>query len=455
VKILRLQSSNIQRVTAVDITPDPATRVIKIGGKNGNGKSSVLDTISIALGGQALCPAEPIHGGELEGMARLDLGELVVTRKFRRERLHTVDCGIHLAIEPKVCNCPPTFSPTTSSLVVANRDGAKYPTPQAILDRLKSDLTFDPLAFASATEKEQNAILRRIAGVDVSELDEQRRNDVALRTDLNRQVKAQEALFAAATFYKDAPAEEIGADEVNRTLAEAEELRKKADVAVSDFLLVKGALKDLENERDSLAEHIVEAERKITESKRRLEAVHEKVNQQMPVVAELLHVKESAASLVPDVSAIQQKLKAIEETNKQVRANAARKAVAAKHATLAQAAIAKTAAIEAADLAKAKLLAEAEFPIPGLGLTEYGVAFNGLPFAQAGSANQLRTSVAIGMALNPALRVLRIDNGNMLDDDSLKLLEEMAEAQDYQLWLEWVTSDASQVAVFIEDGHVA
>ena len=459
-KILRLQSSNIQRVTAIDITPDPAVHVIKIGGKNGQGKSSVLDTISIALGGQALCPAEPIHDGELEGMARLDLGELIVTRRFRRDNIHSATCARRdadevLGTEAVPCNCVQTFSPTTSTLTVANKDGAKYPTPQAILDRLKSDLTFDPHAFARASEKDQNAILRRIAGVDTAKLDDDRKMAVALRTDLNRQVRAKEALLTAAKHYPEAPAEEVNVDEVNKVLVDAEVSRRRASVAASELLKASQVRDDRRAKCDAWEKKIIQLEEQLATAKLELTAATTEWSQAVSVTVKLEGEADAAKALVPDVTAIQRKLADIDDINKKVRANVGRANIAADLARVVEAAKKQDATVDACDTEKCRLLAEAKFPVEGLGLTEDSVSFNGVPFAQAGSANQLRTSVAIGMALNPALRVLRIDNGNMLDEDSMKLLEEMAAEGDYQLWLEWVTSDASQVSVFIEDGHVA
>ena len=467
-KILRLQSSNIQRVTAVDITPDPALHIIKVGGKNSNGKSSALDTISIAMGGAALCPAEPIHGDETEGMARLDLGELIVTRRFKRDVIvahgpafipedKSVRPGVTGGVFDHVCDetCVRTFGPTASGLVVSNKDGAKYPTPQAILDRLKSDLTFDPHAFARASERDQNAILRRIAGIDTDKIDEARKMAVALRTDLNRQVKAKEALLAAMPQYAGVPVAEIGADEVNRTLAEAEALRKAANTAASEALVAAQVLRTLDEQRVALAAKCGALEAELAAVRGNLETVGTKIANQQPVVDALRATETGAVAAVPDVVAIQTKLRDIEDTNKKVRANVARTAVVTDLSRVTEGASKQDALVTACDTEKAALLAAAVFPVQGLGLTEDGVTFEGKPFAQAGSANQLRASVSIGMALNPALRVLRIDNGNMLDEDSMRLLEEMAELHDFQIWCEWVTSDPSTVTIYIEDGHVA
>src|SRR4051812_40838382 len=88
-KIIRLQSSNIMKLVAVDITPKG--ELVIVGGKNGAGKSSVLNSIAMALGGLALAPPQPIRGNELKAEIKLDLGEFRVTRRFARTR-QECDC---------------------------------------------------------------------------------------------------------------------------------------------------------------------------------------------------------------------------------------------------------------------------------------------------------------------------------------------------------------------------
>ena len=83
------------------------------------------------------------------------------------------------------------------------------------------------------------------------------------------------------------------------------------------------------------------------------------------------------------------------------------------------------------------------------------VTFQGVPFSQASSAEQIRVSVAMAMAMNPRLRVLRIKDGSLLDDQALAALREQVAENDFQLWLEVVTTSTEGGAVIIEDGKVA
>jgi hypothetical protein len=103
--------------------------------------------------------------------------------------------------------------------------------------------------------------------------------------------------------------------------------------------------------------------------------------------------------------------------------------------------------------AKNMAIAAAKMPIEGLSFGEGEVIYNGLPFNQASSAEQLRVSVAVAMAANPKLKVLRIQDGSLLDDKSMELLSAMADAADYQIWIERVDV-SGKVGVVMEDGSV-
>ena len=78
---------------------------------------------------------------------------------------------------------------------------------------------------------------------------------------------------------------------------------------------------------------------------------------------------------------------------------------------------------------------------------------NGHPLNQASGAEQLRAGVAIAMALNPKLRVIRVRDGNSLDSGGMRLLAEMAEEHGYQVWIERV-DESGTVGFVIEDGEV-
>jgi predicted ABC-type transport system involved in lysophospholipase L1 biosynthesis ATPase subunit len=76
-----------------------------------------------------------------------------------------------------------------------------------------------------------------------------------------------------------------------------------------------------------------------------------------------------------------------------------------------------------------------------------------VPFKQASGAEQLRVSLAMAIALNPKLRVIRIADGSLLDSDNLALVESIARENDFQVWIEMV-GDGDGRGIIIEDGSV-
>lgn len=99
------------------------------------------------------------------------------------------------------------------------------------------------------------------------------------------------------------------------------------------------------------------------------------------------------------------------------------------------------------------LIESADLPVRGLSLAADRVMLRGVPFEQASDAEQLRASMAIGMASNPKLRVMRIRNGNDFDEDALKVIADVAHADGFQIWMERVVADGPE-AIIMENGQV-
>ena len=124
----------------------------------------------------------------------------------------------------------------------------------------------------------------------------------------------------------------------------------------------------------------------------------------------------------------------------------------AKVAEAASAALTKK--MEERTKAKEEAIAAVKMPIDGLSLANGHVVLNGVPFDQASGAEQLRTSVAIAMAANPKLKVIRIKDGSLLDEDGLKIIDGMAKGNGYQVWIERVDS-SGKIGIVMEDGAVS
>ena len=113
------------------------------------------------------------------------------------------------------------------------------------------------------------------------------------------------------------------------------------------------------------------------------------------------------------------------------------------------------------EIEKAEALEAAPLPVKGFTVTAEGVMIldeqgEEVPLAQASMARKLKISCAITMAANPTLRVIRISDGSLLDDESMAIIEEMAKDKDFQVWIEYASRNSDdRIGVYIEDGKVA
>lgn len=411
-KIITLTAENVKRLTAVEITPSGS--IVQVTGKNGSGKSSVLDAIYYALAGGKALPRTPVRRGAETATIKLDLGEIKVTRKF------TAAGGTSLAVESAA--------------------GARYSSPQRMLDELVGAISFDPLEFARLDPKDQFDQLRAIAKVDVDldVLAGKNKTDFERRTEINKAAKAARAQADGLRVPDGLPADAPDAKALLDRLQEAHthnaavaRQQEAARAAADQAKAMAKQVEQMKLQLEELQEAIVEGEKKIDEASRRANT---------PTEAPI------------DTADIRAQIDAVEKIKVGLQARDRKAQLVAEADRLEAQAKELTDAIEARNKAKDDALAAATMPVEGLSLGEGIVLFDGLPFDQASSAAQLRTSVAIAMAANPKLRVLRVKDGGLLDDDGMQMLKGMADAADYQVWIETVHA-SGPVAIEMVDGH--
>ena len=403
-KIVKFTAENVKRLKAVEITPDGNLQVVA--GRNAQGKSSVLDAIYLGMGGGAAAreTIRPIRDGEETARVQLDLGELIVTREWKGDK---------------------------TTLTVKSADGAKFSSPQQMLDGLVGSLSFDPLEFTRLSARDQRDAL--LALVDLpfkpAELDAKRQALYDDRTEIGRQSKA---LGDVPTVDKSLPEAETSASDLLGKIRAAQEVeRAKGDLARQ--------FQDALSKRDSLKDELERVRALLSDADRAMGAVQKSAQD---------------APSAPDTAALEDDLSTIEDTNAAIRANnQAREQVKAK-ASLTAKYTDITKQIDALDATKADGLAKAKFPVDGLGFDDGGVTYQGVPFSQASGAEQIRVSLGMAMTGNPKLRVIRIMDGSLLDTDGLKIIADMAKGADWQVWIERV-GDGDGMGVIIEDGEVS
>lgn len=435
-KIIALRVSNVKRIRTIEILPQGD--VITIGGKNDQGKSSLLDSIFYLLAGNAVVCDQPIRQGASKAEIHAELkeypgtdekqiliGDLIVTKKF-------------------TTSGAPTLRITT-------KDGAPVTSPQTILDQLCVKVTFDPLEFTRQPPAKQVETLRKLVGLDFTDQDSKRKSIYDERTQTNRELASRKAKLNSLPVVTDAPAAEVS---VSDLMGELNVIRK-----------FNQENEKIRNQKASVNSVLHEAKRRWEEQGERITALKAQLEQAEAALLTLKgdHVKAhnesqahaaTVATLVDkDESEVNKRITSADKDNAKVREHKARLDIAKEITDLEGQEQRQTAQIDALDAEKEKALSEAKFPLEGLTFDDSGVLLNKVPFNQAGTAAKIKASMAIGLALNPRLRVVLIRDGLLIDDEGMAAVADMAKANDCQVWVERGAT-GEKTSVVLEDGNL-
>lgn len=419
--VIAMQVENIKKVRFARIRPRGP--VVTIAGANGSGKTTLLDAIEWGLRGTTNIPSQPISKGQKSGRIQIDLGDFKVERTFSR-----VENG---------------KEPWLSKLNVYGRNKERFPTPQSLLDGLMAQVSFDPLEFIRMEPKAQFETLRKLAGLDLSAIDAEKAEAYQRRRDAGRDHDAaKQRLAALPTPPEDLPEVAIDTTAIATKYAEA----SAHNVNVSKSLQAKARLQEMN------AEDLVQITRREQEVKR-LQAEIEQLKN-----INAVGVKQVAEMVIPDeinIADIAVELNNAQRTNAGIQRRDAYKALETQVSTMGATWEELDISVKQKEKERAAAVAAAKMPLEQLAIGEGEVLFEGLPFEQISAAEQIRVSVALGMASNPTLRVMRIKDGSLLDDNSLNLIEAVATSQQYQIWIERVGAGGGKVCVTMEDGEAS
>lgn len=415
-KIIELKIHNIKKIKAIEIRPGES--LIEITGRNGQGKTSVLDSIAMAFCGKSLQPERTIRDGEDSARVEIDMGEFRIIRNWT--------------------------SNEKSYLTIESKDGAKYPAPQAKLDKLIGSLSFDPLEFSRMESKKQKEILQKLIGLDFSELDNKRAGLFEERRCLNVDIRDMEGKIKSMPYDENVGTDELNITDILNEQKEALDIAKFKEQKEREIPKTEYSIKSLIEQKQVYISQIEELQNKLKEAKEIIEELESK---------KLKLLEEIVAINVPDLNAINFKIKNANEINQTIKNNQAKIELQKQYETKSFESVNLTSHIVAIDESKLQSLQEAKFPIEGLSIDDNGVSFGGIPFNQCSAAEQLKISVAMGLALNPKIRVILIRDGSLLDNENLKIIAEMAALNDAQIWIEKV-ADFEGEGIYIEDGEI-
>lgn len=427
-KIFNLKSENIKGIKVIDITPKDD--MVILSGKNGAGKTSALDSIWYAMEWKAGAKGTPmpIRKGEKKADVKLSLCEDLT--KEQKEQ----------GIKPKVLFIVYRYWTVAgyTKLKVTNGEGLIYENAQKLLDGFIGYLSFDPRLFAQMDGKAQRDLLIKITGFDVTKIEEKIAETREKRRLQGQKVKLYEGEREHVDLEK-LPEKEIIIEALQTELENAIDHNRDIDATKqrieNDESLVKAKQKrilDLEDEINALKEGIKKYSNSIEIDQRFLEE-NKKV----------------------DINSIRASIQEAMEVNEMFKARERNIAADNKQEAEQKVYDEFTQEIEksVAELEEGLKTSWAKIPDQKLSLTETGIAYDGIPYSQISYSEQLEIAIRIAMALNTELRVIRISDYSLLDDESKQKIRKMSKDENYQIWVETVDS-TGEVGFYIENGEV-
>jgi len=409
IKINKLEIENVKRVKAVKIEPT-ANGLTIVGGKNNQGKTSVLDSIAWALGGNSFKPSEATREGSVipPNIHIVMSNGLVVERKGKNSDLKVID--------------------------PSGQKGG-----QQLLNEFVEQLALDLPKFMNSNNKEKANTLLQIIGVgeQLYEL-EQKEKEVYNRRHTIGQIADQKKKFAKEQpYYPDAPKEPISASDL---------IKQQQDI-----LARNGENQRKRENLRSLEMQAVEVQKQIDDLKAKLFDLGKK---QQAIESDLEIARKSALDLHDEsTEELERNIANIEEINVRVRANLDKDKAETDAQDYTDQYDTLTVELEKVRQAKIDLLKGADLPLPGLSVVEGELTYQGHKWDNMSGSDQLKVSVAIVRKLNPKCGFVLLDKLEQMDLDTLSEFGQWLEQEGLQAIATRV-STGPECSILIQDGYV-
>lgn len=415
IKINKLEIENVKRIKAVKVEPTKDGLTI-IGGKNNQGKTSVLDAIAWALGGEKYRPSKAVRDGSVIP-----------------PNLHVV-LSNGIVVDRKGVN---------SALKVTDPAGKK--AGQQLLNSFVEQLALDLPRFMEANDKEKADTLLQIIGVEDQLLElTHEENELYNRRRMIGQIADQKKKFAKEQpYFPDAPKEPVSASDLIKAqqeiLARNGENKRKRD-----------NLKDITNSKMRLSDELRIVEKNIADLQKQQAALQSQFDQ--VTQDEVMAMKTVQELQDESTEELEQNIANIEEINRKVRANLDKDKAEQDALDYENQYRELTASLEDTRQKKTDLLKNADLPLPGLSVEDGKLTYNGYPWDNLSSSDQLKVATAIVRKLNPECGFVLIDKLEQMDLDSLKAFGDWLKQEGLQAIATRV-STGEECSIIIEDGY--
>ncbi|WP_442870321.1 AAA family ATPase [Acutalibacter sp. 1XD8-36] len=402
-KINQLEIENVKRIRAVKIEPSQNGLTI-IGGNNNQGKTSVLDSIAWALGGDRYRPSSATRDGtNIPPRLHIVMSNgLVVERKGKNSDLKVTDPA-------------------------GNKGG------QQLLNEFVSQLALDLPRFMQASDKEKGDTLLQIIGVGdrLSELERQEADTYNRRRAIG-QIADQKLKFAKEmTYYPDAP---------------------KEPVSISELLTQQQAILAQNGENQRKRQQAAQLTQQCEAMRQQLKELEERYN---TLFQDCLIAQQSAKDLQDQSTAeLERNIADIEAINVKVRANLDKEKAEMDANDYQNQYAALTAELNKTRQEKAELLNHAPLPLPGLSVEEGALTYDGKRWDSMSGSDQLKVSTAIVRKLNPKCGFVLLDKLEQMDIGTLREFGAWLESEGLQAIATRV-STGGECSIIIEDGYIA
>ena len=402
IKINRLEAENVKRIKAVKVEPSPNGLTI-IGGDNRQGKTSVLDALCWALGGNKYKPSEPQRReSTIPPFLHVELSNgLVVERKGKNSDLKVID--------PQ-----------------GNKSG------QSLLNDFVAELALDLPKFMAMDNKDKAITLLKIIGVGdkLFELEKRETELYNMRHSMGQIADQKEKFAKELPQYRDLPDNPVSASDLIKTQQE--------------ILAKNGENQRKRQHRDQCDRELALAQIAFDEAKKRLEKAEQ----------DALIARKSAEDLQDESTAeLEKSISDIEEINRKVRANLDREKAIDDARDYRDKYDAYTTSIDAVRKEKFDLLSDANLPLEGLSVLDGELTYNGDKWDNMSGSDQLIVATAIVRKLNPNCGFVLLDKLEQMDLKTLKTFGEWLEAEGLQAIATRV-STGDECSIIIEDGYV-
>lgn len=407
-KINKLEIENVKRVKAVKIEP-AANGLTVIGGRNNQGKTSVLDAIAWALGGDRYRPSQ----AEREGSTIPPYLHIVM------------DNG--LVVERKGKN---------SDLKVIDPEGKKG--GQQLLNEFVEQLALDLPRFMAASSREKAKTLLQIIGVGdrLFELEKEEQEFYNRRRAIGQIADQKEKFAKEMPYYSDAPKDPISAKDL---------INKQQEILARNG----------ENQR--LRMNAAMQERKAAQLRERVDSLKEQLRQASAEYAQAMEVLEIARKSAKDLqdestAELEQSIEDIEEINVMVRANLDKDKAEDDAREYRNQYNELTGLINQLRQKKTDLLQSADLPLPGLSVKDGELNYQGQQWDNMSGSDQLRVATAIVRRLNPKCGFVLLDKLEQMDLETLREFGTWLEVEGLQAIATRV-STGGECSIIIEDGY--